>query len=178
MVDEPSLSRYLLWTCLPLPPLEEGHIVEFSHPSSCQGIIIKPRDTSFEVWADADFTSNWHSGTAMKDPDTSRSRFGYTIMYMGIPILWKLQLQTEIALSSIDHGTSARNEASWIQCWEYSPSHQVYSVRGQFQSPDVSKGSSNVPQNLEHQCQIPTLLFFCGQWDARHHACQERRSAG
>ena len=36
------------------------------------------------------------------DRDTARSRHGYIISYMGAPIVWKSQLQTEIALSSTE----------------------------------------------------------------------------
>jgi hypothetical protein len=34
------------------------------------------------------------------DVDTARSRHGYIISYAGCPVMWKSQLQTEIALSS------------------------------------------------------------------------------
>ena len=37
-----------------------------------------------------------------QDRDTARSRHGYFIMYAGVPILWKSQLQSEIALSSTE----------------------------------------------------------------------------
>lgn len=36
------------------------------------------------------------------DRDTARSRHGYVITYAGAPIVWKSQLQTEIALSSCE----------------------------------------------------------------------------
>ena len=42
---------------------------------------------------------NWDP-QATDDPATARSRHGYIITYAGCPILWKSQLQTEIALSS------------------------------------------------------------------------------
>jgi len=65
-----------------------------------KGMIYRPdpkRD--LEVYVDADFAGNWDP----KEPnerDTARSRHGYIIMYKGCPILWKSQLQGEIALSS------------------------------------------------------------------------------
>ena len=34
--------------------------------------------------------------------DTARSQHGYVIKYAGCPLLWKSQLQTEIALSSTE----------------------------------------------------------------------------
>jgi hypothetical protein len=30
--------------------------------------IIRPQDESFIIWADADFSGNWHAETAMDDP--------------------------------------------------------------------------------------------------------------
>jgi hypothetical protein len=50
---------------------------------------------------DADFAGNWDPKD-FEDRDTARSRHGYYIMYAGCPILWKSQLQNEIALSSTE----------------------------------------------------------------------------
>jgi hypothetical protein len=68
-----------------------------------EGMTFKP-DTSagLEVYVDADFSGNWDSTNAKSDRDTARSRHGYIIRYMGCPIVWKSQLQTEIALSSTE----------------------------------------------------------------------------
>ena len=54
-----------------------------------------------EVFVDADFAGNWDPEET-DDVDTARSRHGYLIMFAGCPILWKSQLQTEIALSSTE----------------------------------------------------------------------------
>jgi hypothetical protein len=60
-------------------------------------------DDSFQVWADADFSGNWDDpDEAMTDSNTARSRSGFIITYMGCPLLWKSQLQTEIALSTTE----------------------------------------------------------------------------
>ena len=66
-------------------------------------MIFKP-DTSrgLEVNVDADFAGNWDPKAPEGDRDTARSRHGYIISYHGCPILWKSQLQTEIALSSTE----------------------------------------------------------------------------
>ena len=58
--------------------------------------------TGWEVYVDADFSGNWDHIMAAEDRDTARSRHGYIIKYMGCPIIWKSQLQTEIALSSTE----------------------------------------------------------------------------
>ena len=55
-----------------------------------------------EIYVDADFACNWDKEEAFNDRDTARSRHGYFIMYVGCPIVWKSQLQTEIALSSLN----------------------------------------------------------------------------
>jgi hypothetical protein len=68
-----------------------------------KGMTFKPDTSSgLEVFVDADFAGNWDSKEANSDRDTARSRHGYIIRYMGCPIIWKSQLQTEIALSSTE----------------------------------------------------------------------------
>ena len=67
-----------------------------------KGTIIRPdRQRELEVFVDADFSGNWDN-TDTANPDTARSRHGYIITYGGCPIVWKSQLQTEIALSSTE----------------------------------------------------------------------------
>jgi hypothetical protein len=68
-----------------------------------QGYRILPdRNRGVELHADADFAGNWDPSLAGDDIDTARSRHGYILSYAGIPILWKSQLQTEIALSTTE----------------------------------------------------------------------------
>ena len=56
-----------------------------------------------EVFVDASFAGNWDKKDAQTgDCDTARSRHGYIILYYGCPLIWKFQLQTEIALSSME----------------------------------------------------------------------------
>jgi hypothetical protein len=54
-----------------------------------------------EVYVDADFAGNFDKKESHLR-DTARSRHGYIIMYEGVPITWKSQLQTEIALISTE----------------------------------------------------------------------------
>jgi hypothetical protein len=63
------------------------------------GIIYRPNDHSFEVFADADYCGLWDKSIAMEDPTTAKSRTGYIVMYAGCPIIWASQLQPEIAQS-------------------------------------------------------------------------------
>jgi len=67
-----------------------------------KGVYIRPTDDAFKVWADADFSGNWIPEEAEDESDTARSRSGYIMSYLGCPVLWKSQLQTEIALSSTE----------------------------------------------------------------------------
>ena len=67
-----------------------------------QGMILQPnKENGLEVFVDADFAGNWDKAE-YEDRDTARSRHGYLIEYAGAAILWKSQLQTEIALSSTE----------------------------------------------------------------------------
>ena len=66
-----------------------------------KGMILHPdRTKGLEVFVDADF-ANWDP-TNTADIDTARSRHGYVIKYANCPIIWKSQLQQEIALSSTE----------------------------------------------------------------------------
>ena len=68
-----------------------------------KGTILKPMaGKDLEVFVDASFCGDWCPEEAAKDRDTARSRHGYVILYAGCPLLWKSQLQTEIALSSTE----------------------------------------------------------------------------
>ena len=58
---------------------------------------------SLEVFVDASLAGNWDKKDAQTgDCDTERSRHGYIILYYGCPLIWKSQLQTEIALISTE----------------------------------------------------------------------------
>ena len=65
-----------------------------------KGFVMKPDVTKgLEVFVDADFSGNWCKEDS-HDIDTARSRHGYIIKYQNCPIVWKSQLQGEVALSS------------------------------------------------------------------------------
>jgi hypothetical protein len=54
-----------------------------------------------EIYVDANFSDNWDSDETW-DGYTAWSQHGYIISFAGYPIIWKTQLQTEIALSSTE----------------------------------------------------------------------------
>jgi hypothetical protein len=60
------------------------------------------KEKELEVFVDASFCGDWDPAEAARDRDTARSRHGYIINCAGCPLLWKSQLQTEIALSSTE----------------------------------------------------------------------------
>ena len=65
-------------------------------------IHIRPRDGNFKVWAYADFGGNWFPEEDKYDSNTARSCLGFVVSYLVCPVMWKLQLQTEISLRSTE----------------------------------------------------------------------------
>ena len=77
-------------------------LARYLKSSKDKGILMKPnKDKGLEMFVDADFSGNWKKEEA-HIRDSARSRHGYVITYQGCPLLWKSQLQTEIALSSTE----------------------------------------------------------------------------
>jgi hypothetical protein len=74
-------------------------IVRYLKGAEDKGIIYKPNNHSFEVFADADYCGLWDKSIAMEDPTTAKSRTRYVVMYAGCPIIWASQIQPEIAQS-------------------------------------------------------------------------------
>ena len=92
---------------VPDPKVEHGEAVRwlgrYLKGTRDKGTIMMPAtDKELEVYADASFCGNWDPAEAARDRDTARPRHGYVINYAGCPLLWKSQLQTEIALSSTE----------------------------------------------------------------------------
>jgi hypothetical protein len=78
------------------------HLGRYLKATRKMGTILKPIEgMDLEVYVDADFCGNWDPKETW-DVDTTRSRHGYIISYTGCPVMWKSQLQTEIASSSTE----------------------------------------------------------------------------
>ena len=78
-------------------------LVKYLIGTKDKGYYINPAiNEGLKVYVDADFSGNWDPEIPELDRDTARSRHGYIITYMDAPIVWKSQLQTEIALSSTE----------------------------------------------------------------------------
>jgi hypothetical protein len=67
-----------------------------------KGLIMTPDKSGMECWVDSAHASELSNKTASNDPSTARSRMGYIIRYLGLPIHWASKMQTEIALSSTE----------------------------------------------------------------------------
>ena len=89
------------------PKVEHGKAVKwigrYLKATADKGCIMTPdASKGLEVFVDADFAGNWDKELAGQDIDTARSRHGFIIRFVGVPIVWLSQLQTEIALSSTE----------------------------------------------------------------------------
>jgi hypothetical protein len=67
-----------------------------------KGMILNPKNHSFDCWVDADFVGNWDRVYADVDPGTAKSRAGYIITYGACPIIWGSKLMQEVALSTAE----------------------------------------------------------------------------
>jgi hypothetical protein len=76
-----------------------------------KGMILNPKQHSFDCYVDADFVGNWNRVTADVDPGTAKSRTAYIISYAGCPVAWASKLQTEVALSSTEAEYNALSES-------------------------------------------------------------------
>ena len=67
-----------------------------------KGYVINPDLTKgLELYVDSDWSGNWNFKES-EDSDTARSRYGFIMMFAGVPIFWASRLQTLIALSSTE----------------------------------------------------------------------------
>ena len=75
-------------------------IVRYLKGTANKGTIIKPNGSlSLNSYCDADFGSLFKCDPP-EEPTSARSRTGYIIELGGIPLLWKSQLQSTVALST------------------------------------------------------------------------------
>ena len=77
-------------------------IVRYLIGTRDKGLIIKPtKDLSIDLFVDADFAGLW-SVEDKHDPNSVRSRTGFTIMIGNTPVIWQSKLQSEISLSTFE----------------------------------------------------------------------------
>ena len=76
-------------------------IVRYLKATSDKGTIVPPiTDLSLDDYVDADFLG-LHGREVQESMDSARSRTGYIIKLGGFPLIWKSQLQTAIATSTM-----------------------------------------------------------------------------
>ena len=102
-----SYATHMLARFSTCPKEEHGAAVKwlgrYLAKTKDKGLIMRPDPSKgMEIYSDADFAGAWDPELAGKDIDTARSRHGYIITYAGVPLVWKSQLQGEIALSSTE----------------------------------------------------------------------------
>ena len=78
------------------------HIVRFLTGTRNEGIILRPKEQSFECFADADFCGLWNKDTAVEDESTAKSRMGYLLTYAACPLVWASKLAGPICLSTTE----------------------------------------------------------------------------
>ena len=77
-------------------------IIRYLKRTINQGMIIRPNGSlELDLFVDADFCGLFGSEPAVSS-DSARSRTGYVIMLSNCPLTWKSQLQTTIALSTLE----------------------------------------------------------------------------
>ena len=102
-----SYATHMLARFSTCPKVEHGNAAKwlgrYLLGTRDKGYIMRPDPTKgMEIYCDADFAGAWDPELAGEDIDTARSRHGYIITYAGIALVWKSQLQGEIALSSTE----------------------------------------------------------------------------
>lgn len=55
-----------------------------------KGIILDPKQHSFDCWVDANLVEDWNQVTADVDPSLAKSCTGFVIAYRGCPVVWKV----------------------------------------------------------------------------------------
>lgn len=78
-----------------------------------RGLHIKPSGTAFECYVDASHAGDWKQEAAIDDPSMAHSRTGYINSYAKCPLVWGSNLQTEIALSTMEAEYIALSTATW-----------------------------------------------------------------
>jgi hypothetical protein len=82
-----------------------------------KGIILKPKEQSFETYVDADFAGAYDHEYVLEDDNTTKSRTGYIILYAGVPLCWASKLQTLTALSTTEAELIALSTALRQTLW-------------------------------------------------------------
>jgi Reverse transcriptase (RNA-dependent DNA polymerase) len=77
-------------------------IAKYLNTTKDKGMILNPKNHSFDCWVDADFVGNWDHVNVDVDPGMAKSRAGYIITYGACPIIWASKMLQEVALSTTE----------------------------------------------------------------------------
>ena len=78
------------------------HILRYLKGTINKGMIIKPNNQqNLDCYVDSDF-AGLYGVYPDQDPNSTKSRTGYVILYQGCPILWVSKMQTQCALSTME----------------------------------------------------------------------------
>ena len=87
-------------------------IVRYLIGTKDKGTLVTPTGKlDIQLYVDADFAGLFKKEHE-SDPDSARSRTGYILLLGGFPLIWKSQLQSKIALSTLEAEYSALSSAS------------------------------------------------------------------
>ena len=87
-------------------------IVRYLIGTKNKGTLVTPTGKlDIQLYVDADFAGLFKKEHE-KDPDSARSRTGYILLLGGFPLIWKSQLQSKIALSTLEAEYSALSSAT------------------------------------------------------------------
>ena len=78
------------------------HILRYLKGTCNKGMVIKPNHKEeLDCYVDSDF-AGLYPVYPDQDPNSTKSRTGYVILYQGCPILWVSKMQTQCALSTME----------------------------------------------------------------------------
>ena len=87
------------------------HILRYLKGTNGKGMIIKPNDIQeLNCYVDSDFAGAY-AAYPDQDPNSTKSRTGYVILYQGCPLLWVSKMQTQCALSTMESEYLALSQA-------------------------------------------------------------------
>jgi hypothetical protein len=78
------------------------HIVRYLAGTRGEGLILSPKQISFECYADADFCGLWNKDTAAHNASTAKSRMGYLLTFAKCPLVWASKLAGPYCLSTTE----------------------------------------------------------------------------
>ena len=74
-------------------------MINYLKTTKMKGITLDPEGSKiFKMYADTVFCGNWNFPITWDNPSTAKSRTSYAILYSVCLIMWRIKIQTQIAL--------------------------------------------------------------------------------